>query len=89
MQKYGKMYTRDIYLFFGTQHNRNSVENKPASLLVASWGKALNRIPLFLCGRQMVGPSRWVDWWPSLTKDMQTEHELICVKKALIIICPC
>ena len=36
--------------------NRDSVENKPASLLV-SLGKTLNRMPLSLCGRQMVGSS--------------------------------
>ena len=36
---------------------RPSVENKPASLLVVSLGKALNGMPPSLCGRQMVGPS--------------------------------
>ena len=41
----------------GAQHIRVSVENKPASLLVVSLGKALNGMPLSLCGRQMVGPS--------------------------------
>ena len=35
--------------------HRDSVENKPASLLV-SLGKALNGMPPSLCGRQMVGP---------------------------------
>ena len=40
----------------GAQHIRDSVENKPASLLVVSLGKALNGIPPSLCGRQMVGP---------------------------------
>ena len=39
------------------QHIRDSVENKPASLLVVSLGKALNGMPPSLCGRQMVGPS--------------------------------
>ena len=33
------------------------MENKPASLLVVSLGKALNGMPSSLCGRQMVGPS--------------------------------
>ena len=41
----------------GAQQNRDSVENKPATLLVVSLGNALNGIPLFLCGRQVVGPS--------------------------------
>ena len=41
----------------GAQHIRDSVENKPASFLVVSLGKALNGMPPSLCGRQMVGPS--------------------------------
>ena len=41
----------------GAQHIRDSVENKPTSLLVVSLGKALNGMPPSLCGRQMVGPS--------------------------------
>ena len=41
----------------GAQHIRDSVENKPASLLVVSLGKALNGVPPSLCGRQMVEPS--------------------------------
>ena len=41
----------------GAQQIRDSVENKPASLLVVSLGKALNGTPPSLCGRQMVGPS--------------------------------
>ena len=41
----------------GTQDNRDSVENKPARLLVVSLGKTLSGMPPFLCGRQMVGPS--------------------------------
>ena len=40
----------------GAQHMRDSVENKPASMLVVSLGKALNGTPPSLCGRQMVGP---------------------------------
>ena len=39
------------------QHNRDSMENKPASFLVVSLGKAFNRMPPSLCGRQMVVPS--------------------------------
>ena len=65
----------------GAQHIRDSVENKPASLLVVSLGKALNGMPPSLCGRQMVGPSGLPSWWPSLTKDMQTELELIRVNE--------
>ena len=65
----------------GAQHIRDSAENKPASLLVVSLGKALNGMPPFLCGRQMVGPISLSTVVPSLTKDMQTEHELIRVNE--------
>ena len=41
----------------GALHNRDSVENKPASLLVVSLGKTLSRTPPSSCGRQVVGPS--------------------------------
>ena len=41
---------------FSAQHERNSMENKPASLLM-SLGKALYRMPLFICGRQVAWPS--------------------------------
>ena len=41
----------------GAQHKRYGVENKPASLLVVSLGKAFNGMPPSLCGRQMAGPS--------------------------------
>ena len=37
--------------------HRDSVENKPASLLVVSLGKALNGMPPSSRGRQMAGPS--------------------------------
>ena len=39
------------------QQNKNSAENKPASLLVVSLGKALNGMPPSLFGRQLVGLS--------------------------------
>ena len=39
------------------QHERDSVENKPASLFVVPLGKALNGIPPSWCGRQMAGNS--------------------------------
>ena len=40
----------------GAQHLGKVVENKPASLLVVSLGKALNGTPLPLCGRQVAMP---------------------------------
>ena len=41
----------------GTQHKRNSVENKLASFLVVSLSKTLYEMPPILCGRQVVGQS--------------------------------
>ena len=40
------------------QHLRNSVGNKPASLLVVPLGKALNGIPPSWCDGQMAGNSK-------------------------------
>ena len=37
--------------------DRDSVENKPAILLVVSLDKALNEMPPSSCGRQVAGPS--------------------------------
>ena len=57
-ESYQKTLKIGIYSsLLGAQHIRDSVENKPASLLVVSLGKALNGMPPSLCGRQMVGPS--------------------------------
>ena len=41
----------------GAQQNTDSVENKPASLLVVFLGKTFNGMPPSLCGTQVVGPS--------------------------------
>ena len=38
-------------------HLRDSVENKPASLLAVALGTALAGIPPYWCGRQMAGNS--------------------------------
>ena len=39
------------------QHQRDSVKNKSACLLVVSLGKALNGITPFWCGRQILNNS--------------------------------
>ena len=41
-------------LLLGAQHERSSVEKKLASLLEEALGKALNSIPLSLCGKQVL-----------------------------------
>ena len=58
VESYQKTLKNGIHSFpLGAQQIRASVENKPASLLVVSLGKALNGMLPSLCGRQMVGPS--------------------------------
>ena len=57
-----ELYQKSLIVVFtvsllGAKQNRDSVENKPASLLIVSLGKALNEMPPSLCGRQMMWPS--------------------------------
>ena len=46
-----------MHAFLLASQHRNIVENKPASLLVVPFGKALSEIPLFWCDRQMADNS--------------------------------
>ena len=64
----------------GAQHKRDRVENKPASLFVVSLDKALNGMPLPLCGRQVVGLSSLPVVVAQSDERLETEHELICMK---------
>ena len=58
VDSYQKTFENGIHSFpLGAQQNRDSVENKPESLLVVSLGKALNGMPPPSCDRQVVGPS--------------------------------
>ena len=58
VESYQKTSKNGIYSFLAWRSaNRDSMENKPASLLVVSLGKTLNGMPPSLCGRQMMGPS--------------------------------
>ena len=65
----------------GAQHIRDSVENKPASLLVVSLGKPLNGMPPSLCGRQMVGPSSLPVVLAQSDERQANRHELIRVNE--------
>ena len=56
---------------------RNSKEERLASSLVVLLGKIFNGIPSSLCGRQMVGSNSLPIAETSLTKNLQTKHELI------------
>ena len=57
------------------------MENKPASLLVVSFEKALNGMPPSLCSRQVVRPSSLPVMVAQSDKKQQTEHELIRVNE--------
>ena len=58
VESYQKALKNNIHRFpaWRSAHG-DSVENKPASFHVVSFGEALNRMPASLCGRQMAGPS--------------------------------
>ena len=63
VQSYQKTLKKGIYSFPAWRSaKRNSVENKPASLLVVSMSKTLNGMPPSLCGRQMMGQAVYPSW---------------------------
>ena len=64
----------------GARHLGKVVENKPASSLVVSLGKALNGTPPPLCGRQVVQFSHRIEgWWQ---KGHPTVKQMPCYKNA-------
>ena len=57
VESYQQTFKNGIHSFSAWHSaHRDSVENKPASLLVVSLGKALNEMPPSSCGRQVTGP---------------------------------
>ena len=59
VESYQKTLKNGIYSFLlGARHLWEVVENKPASSLVVSLGKALNGTPPPLCGRQVAHKPR-------------------------------
>ena len=77
-QKTFKMIFRASLL--GARYLGEVVENKSASSLVVSWGKALNGMPPPLCGRQVAQFSlRRESWWH---KGHTTVKQLPCYKNA-------
>ena len=59
VESYQKTLKIGIHSFSaGAQLLRNDMENKPASLLIVSFGKTFNGMPTFLCGRQ-VASRKW------------------------------
>ena len=76
VDSYQKTFKNGIYSFPAClSANRDSVENKLASLLVVSLGKTLNGMPPSLSGRQIVAKQSTRRGGPSLTEDLQTERE--------------
>ena len=59
VESYQKTLKNDIHSFlFGARHLGKVVQNKPASSLVVSLGKALDVTPPPLCGRQVAQTPR-------------------------------
>ena len=58
VESYQKTLKNGIHSFpaWRSAQKRNSVENKPASLLVVCLGKALSGMPPCLCGKQVAYP---------------------------------
>ena len=56
---------------------KGQLREQAASLLVVSFGKALNGMHPSLCGKQMMGPSSLPVVVAQLSKNKQTEHDLI------------
>ena len=64
----------------GARHLGEVVENKPASSLVASLGKALNGTLSILCGRQVIQFSLRIEgWWQ---EEHPTVKKMPCYKNA-------
>ena len=58
IESYQKTFKNGIYSLPSWRSAiRESVENNPASLLVATLGKTLNGKPPFSCGKQVMEPS--------------------------------
>ena len=58
VESYQKIFKNGIHSFPAWRSaHKDSVENKPTSLLVVSLGKGLNGMPPFSRGRQVVRPS--------------------------------
>ena len=78
VESYQKTFKNGIHSFpaWRSAYKRDSVENKPASLLVVSLGKALNGMPPSFTWQTDSGAKQSTRrGGPSLTEDMQTERE--------------
>ena len=80
-----KSYQKTLKMVFtaslrGAWHLGEVVENKPASLLVVSLGKALNGTPPPLCGRHVAQFSLRIEgWWQ---EGHPTIKQMPCYKNA-------
>ena len=61
--------------------NSDSVENNLANLLVFPWAGHLTGCLHLHVADTWRGQAVYPSWWPSLTKDMQTEHELVRINR--------
>ena len=76
VESYQKTFKNGIHSFPSWRSaNGDSVDNKTASLLVVSLGKALNGMPPPMCCRQVVGPSSLPVLVAPVYLDFQTERK--------------
>ena len=72
-----------IASLLGARHLVEVVENKPASSLVVSLGKALNGTPPPLCGRQVAQFSLQIEgWWQEGHPTVKVK-QMPCYKKQI------
>ena len=87
VESYRKTLKNGIHSFpaWRSAFKREVVENKPASSLVVSLGKALNGTPPPLCGRQAAQFSLRIEgWWQ---EGHPTVKQMPCYKKIANICC--
>ena len=61
----------------GAQPVRISVKNKPASCLLCPWARHIMGCLRLCVANRWQGQAVYSSCWPSLTKDLQKEHELL------------
>ena len=77
-----ELYQKSLKMVFttslpGAQYKRDSMKNKPASLLVVSLDETLKVMPPSSCGKQVTGPSSPLVVVAHSDTRNQTEHEVI------------
>ena len=79
MSTHNKMIQCTVFTasMLGAQHKKDSVKNKLASSLFVSLGKALNKIPPSLCGKQVVKRCSLLFAVDQYYETLKTDHNVI------------